>query len=430
MKLHRIIAIVIFFAVLVFAVMNCAKFSKKRNILLITVDTLRPDHLGCYGNTLGITPNIDELAKEGVLFENAYSQAGWTLPSLASILTGAYPKDHGATDFHWGLNKHIPTMAGILKERGYHTHAFVSHIILTPKYGLNRGFEEYDYSVLNYGPPHNTSTAKQLTDLALIDLKNIEEPFLLWIHYFDPHFKYLSHKGWEFLGDSDVNRYDQEIGFTDSNIGRLLDYLKERGLDDNTIIIFTADHGEEFLEHGGRFHYTCYNEVLRIPLIIKSPDLKPGREPIAAEQIDIMPTIFDLAQIEYSPELPGMNLFKKTEPAPPVFIERDRPPGFRQRAVIYDNYKLIRITNTDTTKIPVSSRGTYSVVRNVKEGNYIFNLGVDPRETENVFDQNSIQAEKLMGMLAMHLKGRIVRAEKIQVDENLKKELRSLGYIQ
>ena len=210
------------------ALMSCNLLARKPyNIVFLSVDTVRHDHLGYAGDSRPVSPTIDGLAKEGVVFPNAYSQSGWTLPSMATIFTGRYPKDHGATDFHRRIGTQLPTLASILEKHGYDTRGYVSHIVLKPKYGFHKGFMKYDYAVLDYGNPHNVATSKQLTDLALMSLRDIKEPFFLWVHYFDPHFVYLSHTQWASFGNSDVDRYGQEIAFTDYHIGRLLSDLRQ-----------------------------------------------------------------------------------------------------------------------------------------------------------------------------------------------------------
>ena len=132
---------------------GCAREKRPPNLVLITVDTLRPDHLGYGGSPRATSPHLDRLSQEGVVFDNAHSVSGWTLPSVATIFTGRYPKDHGATDFHWSLDPSLPTLTDILRRNGYDTHGFVSHIMLTPTYGMGDGFAHFDYSVLNVGNP-------------------------------------------------------------------------------------------------------------------------------------------------------------------------------------------------------------------------------------------------------------------------------------
>ncbi|MCI0451431.1 MAG: sulfatase, partial [Candidatus Latescibacteria bacterium] len=244
---RRFVAVLLFLAVFVG---SCTREKKPPNLVLITVDTLRPDRLGYNGNARRVSPAVDRLASEGVVFSNAVSVSGWTLPSVATIFTGRYPKDHGAVDFHWTLDASLPTLPEILRERGYDTYGFVSHIMLTPTYGMGEGFLTFDSSVLNVGHPHEIMTSQDLTEIALRGMRNLKEPYFVWVHYFDPHFAYLEHPQYAF-GPRDVDRYDAEIAYTDYYIDDLLK-VTDRG---NTIVVFTSDHGEEFGEHAGQYHY-------------------------------------------------------------------------------------------------------------------------------------------------------------------------------
>ncbi len=402
---------------------------KRYNVLFICVDTLRPDRLGYNGHSRPTSPAIDKLSGEGMRFPKCYSAAGWTLPSMATMFTGQYPKDHGATDFQWSVAPHVPTLAGMLRREGYDTRAYVSHLILKPEFGLADGFKSYDYSVLNVGHPHKVATSKQLTDLAINDLRTIEKPFFVWVHYFDPHFAYLPHGNWRRFGDSPIDRYDQEIAHTDYHIARLLDELKKRRLYENTIIIFTSDHGEEFSEHNGSYHYTLYEEVLLTPLVIRAPFVEPGVNNAVAEQIDFLPTILGMLDIPAEADLPGRDLLGEQGDPRPIFFERDRPPPWVQRGVIDGHDKLVVIELADSSKIPITSRGTYSKVVNVEPGIYMYDLSNDPGETRNLYAESNPRAKELLALLARQFAGPKQRVHEVEVDEELNKKLRSLGYI-
>jgi arylsulfatase A-like enzyme len=425
---YCVIAVIVAVSAALTSLYGCSS-EQRHSVLFICVDTLRPDRLGYAGNQRDTSPTIDGLAADGVVFENTYSVSGWTLPSMATMFTGRYPRDHGATDFHWAVDAALPTLAGILRREGYDTRAYVSHVILKPQYGLADGFKSYDYSVLNVGHPHDVATAEQLTNKVIGDLSSIEKPFFIWVHYFDPHFAYLPHGPWASFGDTDIDRYDQEIAHTDYQIGRLLDALERRGLDDNTIVIFNSDHGEEFGEHEGKFHYTLYEEVLRTPLVIKAPFLEPQKISAVVEQIDFLPTVLGMLDLEASGEFPGRDVFATTGTAGPVFFERDRPPPWVQRGVIHDNHKLIVIELADTTKVPLTSRGTYSAVTNVHPGIYMYDLASDPGESNNIYSQSNARAQELLGLLAGHFAADRPSVHNVEIDEELKRKLRSLGYI-
>ncbi len=400
------------------------------NVLLICVDTMRHDRAGYAGYEQLTTPALDRLASQGIVFSNAYSQTGWTLPSMATILTGTYPKTHGATDFHLSMDPSVPTLAATLRDRGYDTRAFTSQLLLTHKYGFAAGFRKFDDSVLDMGPTHDTSTGERISDLAIEDLDNLTEPFFMWVHYFDPHYKYLSHAPWDEFGDSDSDRYDQEIAFADRQIGRLLDALDELGLDDRTIVIFTSDHGEEFGEHGGEYHRTTYDEVVRVPLVVRAPFLAPGESDVITDQIDFVPTILSALGMEDAmPGLPGKDFLSADVEPGPVFIETDRPPGWHQRTVVDGGLKLIAIAEADLEAIPFNSRRVLSPTTNVVPGTYLYDLEADPGEQNDLYYDGHPDADRLLALLAGYVAGSSAAPGEVELDDETREQLRALGYI-
>jgi arylsulfatase A-like enzyme len=402
----------------------CSREKRPPNIVLITVDTLRPDRLGYNGHNRPTSPRIDRLAREGVVFTRATSAAGWTLPAVATIFTGRLPSEHGATDFHWSLDASLPTLTSLLRANGYDTYGFVSHVMLTPSYGMSEGFSHFDFSVLNVGDPHEVSTAQQLTELARTGLRSAKEPYFLWVHYFDPHFKYIAHDQFPF-GSQDIDRYDSEIAYTDYYIDELLKTV-DRG---NTVIIFTADHGEEFGEHGSQYHYTLHGEVMRVPLVIKAPGVAPRTDGDPAQQIDFLPTILALAGIEAPAGLPGHDLLAPRDAGLPQFIERDRPPQWQQRGVIVGQNKLIVVENADATDVPPSSLNEEIRVTNVRPGFYRFDLSTDPGEKTNLFSESDSTSLRLLGLVTRHFATPRRHGAPVQVDQELLEKLRSLGYV-
>jgi arylsulfatase A-like enzyme len=348
---------------------------------------------------------------------------------MATILTGAYPKDHLATDFHWAMDPEVPTLAGILRKNGYDTRAYVSHVFLKPIYGFGEGFRSFDYSVLNLGRTHDVSTSKELTDLVIADLPQTKKPFFIWAHYFDPHFAYLTHPGWEYFGTRDIDRYDQEIAYTDFHISRLIDKLKRKGMWKDTIVIFTSDHGEEFGEHGGGYHETLHEEVLRTPLVIAAPFLEPGVDKTVVEQIDFVPTVLKLLKIPAPPDLPGKDIFAQTDEPGPIFLERDRPWPWVLRGVIDGHDKLFVVEVGDSANIPLSSRKSYAPIANVVPGVYMYDLSQDPGEKRNIYSDSNPRAKELLSMLARQFAAPRPKVHRVEVDEELNKKLRSLGYI-
>jgi len=420
--MKRAVVILLFAAVA--AMSGCGRERRPPNIVLITVDTMRPDRLHYGGNPRNTSPCLDRLSTEGVVFTRATSVAGWTLPAMATVLTGRYPSEHGATDFHWSLEASIPTLATMLRDHGYDTYGFVSHVMLTPTYGMGEGFSHFDFSVLNVGDPHEVTTAQQLTELAHTGMRGVKEPYFLWVHYFDPHFKYIDHDQFHF-GDNDIDRYDSEIAFTDYYIDDLLKVV-DHG---NTVIIFTADHGEEFGEHKSVYHYTLHGEVMRVPLIIKGPGIKPRTDDEPAEQTDFVPTILKLAGMEAPAGLPGHDLLAPRDANAPQFIERDRPPQWRQRGVIRGQQKLIVIEDADTTQIPPASRNEEIVVHNVVPGIYLFDTAKDPGEHNNLFTPSDSTSLRLLALVTEHFSKAPAHGPPVKIDQQLLEKLKSLGYI-
>jgi len=402
----------------------CSRQPRQPNLVLITVDTLRPDHLGYAGYARRTSPAIDRLASEGVVFTHATSVAGWTLPSVATIFNGHYPKDHGATDFHWSIDASLPSLALILRSHGYDTYGFVSHIMLTPTYGIGDGFAHFDFSVLNVGHPHEIETSQKLTEIARHGIRGMKEPYFVWVHYFDPHFEYLEHPQYPF-GKTDIDRYDAEIAYTDYYIDDLLKVVDRK----NTIVVFASDHGEEFAEHGGKYHYTLHGEVMRVPLVIKAPGLAHREESAPAEQIDLLPTILKLLAIDPPAGLPGRDLFGPLDPHHSIFLERDRPPQWRQRGIVRGSHKLVVIETADTMLVPATSRNEEVPVTWVKPGMYLYDLARDPGETTNLFSPDDSTSLSLLGLLTTHFATAAARKQPVELDKDLLQKLKSLGYI-
>ncbi len=403
---------------------SCSGEKQPPNLVLITVDTLRPDRLGYHGNSRPTSPAIDRLASEGVVFTNATSVSGWTLPSVATIFTGQYPKDHGAVDFHWTLDASLPTIAGVLRSRGYDTYGFVSHIMLTPTYGMGDGFAHFDFSVLDVGHPHEVMTSQKLIQIARTGMRNLKKPYFVWVHFFDPHFAYLEHPQYPF-GTSDIDRYDGEIAYTDYYVDELLKVVDQK----NTVVVFTSDHGEEFGEHGGKYHYTLHGEVMRVPLVIKAPGLEPRKDDRVVEQVDFLPTILKLVGMEAPPGLPGRDMLAAQADPHPVFFERDRPPQWRQRGVVVGTHKLIVVEDADISLVPESGRSEEIEVTNVHAGMYLYDVARDPGEQTNLFARDDSTSLKLLGALTKHFATASARPQPVQVDEELLEKLRSLGYV-
>lgn len=307
------------------------------SVIFIMVDTLRADHLSCYGYTANRTPVIDTLAEDGTRFAHAYSQASWTRPSVATMLTSLYPSSHKAVHKSDVLPDAVVTLPEVLQGAGYRTAGFANNINVAPLFNFQQGFDEYYFlepafffgatesaaqltlynqlrlirerylsqvkHVENYYQPGDVVTDRGLAWIA----ENGDQPFFLFLHYMDPHDPYFTHpfngEGLARVANPNPDpalaakyraAYDGEITYLDQQLGRLFSGLKARGLYDKTLILLTADHGEEFCEHGGWWHgLTLYDEQIAVPLIIKAP--QGGPRDIVNEtmvsSIDIAPTV-------------------------------------------------------------------------------------------------------------------------------------------
>jgi len=382
----------------------CGRQPEQLNLVIIGVDTLRRDHLGCYGYERRTSPNIDHLAQQGVLFEDVVSQAPWTLPSFASIFTSLYPSQHGggfmvpgAGSFGRRMGSDFPTLAIVLLKHGYSTGAIINAPALAPEFGVDRGFEYYLTT-----PRWEKRDAEGTTEDALrwID-QHGSEPFFLFVHYFDPHEPYEPPAPYDTLFDpgyqgrigSSFNRdrycrletwlantedpevsaawnhirslYDGEIAFTDKAIADLLDGLEKRGLRDKTLIVFISDHGEEFYDHGGFEHgHTLYEELIKVPLIMSLPGRLPAGKRIKRQvrSIDVLPTVLDIMGIEPPAHHEGVSLVSLITEGKLDVESRGLLPanfayteamlyGSEKKAVVSYPWKLIYDTATKTMKL-------------------------------------------------------------------------------
>lgn len=358
--------------------------TKRNNIVLISIDSLRADHLTCYGYERPTSPSIDRLAAEGILFERASSHAPWTLPSHVSLLTSLYPRSHQTSALDRSLPEAATTLASELKRAGYRTHAIVSGPFMRTSFGMARGFDGYDEDLAlgGHAASHEAITSDQIHRRLTRFLDQGSRPFFLFLHYWDVHYDYLPPAPYDemfdpgYQGDLSPNGimknqrisremsprdlqhlvalYDGEIRWVDHHIGLLLDELKERGLAENTIIALTADHGDEFFEHGEKGHsHSLYEELLHVPLILRVPGESPRRVHDRVQLIDVMPTLLELAGAPDPGRLQGRSLVPllRGQPLPPVatYSETTRATklkttraGWSSAQAIYrDQYKLI-----------------------------------------------------------------------------------------
>lgn len=393
------------------------------NVILVTLDTTRADHLGCYGAAEALTPQLDRLASEGVLFERVYTTAPLTLPAHASMFTGLYPPEHGLrTNGKHRLSDDVPTLAEAFLSRGYETGAFVASFVVHSKFGLNRGFQTYDDDLTGTIPTdealHRSRDGDVVMDRALAWLKGrSQRPFFCWIHLYDPHAPYLDHR--DRFGDRFVEHpYDAEIAFVDEQIGRLLQHLRDRKLEQNTLVMVIGDHGEGLEQHQERRHgQMLYNSTLHVPWIVRRPGKVPERQKITTpvSVADVYPTLIEAAKLKGASRISGRSQWaavggKEAEPRP-LYSETNEPlleSGWSSlRSLISANWKYIR-----TPKVE------------------LYDLAQDPAETRNLANQESEQVQSLERQLA-DLEAGLQSREggTLQLSSVDIKKLSGLGYI-
>ncbi|MBW2272156.1 MAG: sulfatase [Deltaproteobacteria bacterium] len=402
--------------------------SAPRNLLLITVDTLRSDHLGAWGYGRGTSPAIDALAAGGVVFEDAYSHTSWTLPSLATLMTSLYTSSHGAWDFKSKLPESVTTLAEILTGRGYRSGAVVTHVFAGRKYGMHQGFVEFDEDLVVDGiRAHVQITSPRVTAKGLEWIRRRageEQPWFLWLHYFDPHGEYMEHPGISAAFGREEKRdlYDGEIAFTDRAIGSLLRGLEELGRAGDTVVVLTADHGEEFAEHGRTRHgKTLYEEVIRVPLIVRAPGLAPGRVQGAVPSVDLLPTLLELMDLPAPAGIEGASLVAAMEGAP---LEA-RPVLGELRAMAFKDADSYR-------------RGRWKVIREGwRQRDHLYDLETDPAEQVDLAAEHPDRLERMlreMDALRGAARGAASASPKPEQDLNLTPDelegLRQLGYLE
>jgi arylsulfatase A-like enzyme/Tfp pilus assembly protein PilF len=400
---------------------GCSAALKKTgdiNAILITVDTLRADHLACYGYRGVSTPSVDRLAADGVLFRQDISQVPLTLPSHCSLLTGLPP---AATRVHdqagFTLPPDIPTLSTILKGAGLATAAFVGSSVLNADTGLARGFDVYSDLSSSSGASAAGEEQERPGDQVMGEaLRWIETPgrgrFFIWIHLFDPHAPYAPPE--PYRTQYAAVPYDGEIAFVDSVVGRLVAALQSRGSYDKTLIVFTADHGEGLGEHAEQTHgFFLYDSTLRVPLIMKFPGSQfKGR--VIAEQvrgIDVAPTILHALSVGIPSGMQGVEL----EGLAAGRARASAPPALSETYFPYYHFGWSPLTSIRT--------GQYKFVRAPRPE--LYDLGSDPQERQNIAEANRVAAGQLAAQLGNP--GSPPKPGNVSSDKLAK--LKTLGYL-
>jgi arylsulfatase A-like enzyme/Tfp pilus assembly protein PilF len=397
------------------------------NVILVTIDTLRADHLGCYGDTGAETPNIDRIAAEGTRFTYTYAQVPFTLPSHASLFTSTYPMWNGVRDSAGPpLAAEQVTLAEVFKQNRYATGAFTAAFVVDGFFGLNQGFDTY-YD--NFPPRDASMTAgeeaglqRRADEVLAVALewlkKNSQGPFFTWIHFYDPHHPYdppepFRSRHWDRL-------YDGEIAYVDMAMGKLIRFLEAQGLREKTVLVVTSDHGEALGDHGETYHgYYVYDSTLRVPLIFSLPKtrnhVKEVNLPVSL--LDVAPTILQIVGIPRPPQMQGRGLLAsilgKLQTPVPIY-------GESLFANLHFGWGTLQCLHLGRYKLILSKRSE------------LFDLENDPRERYNLFAENRAMAsecKRRLDEIVTAFTRKQPQKDPPKLSEEALNKLRALGYI-
>ncbi len=399
------------------------------NIVLITVDTVRADRMGFLGSTRGLTPQMDALARAGIVFERAYSQAPLTTVSHATILSGTFPTYHGVEDFGMHYPADVPHLAEILRGRGYHTAAFVGALILDPYNGMapgfERGFETYEagFTARRRGQTRYESFERRAEDVvgrALAWMKSRPNgPFFVWVHVFDPHKPYDPPAPYARRYTSAP--YDGEIAYTDAALGKLFAELRGQQLFDGALIVLAGDHGEGLGDHGERTHgIFLYDATIHVPLLVKLPQgvSAGGRVRLRAQLVDIAPTILEVAGVPKPAVMQGLSLLRLVGKNPP----RELPPAYSETQYPLRAFGWSALAALRTDK--------YLYVRAPRRE--LYDTAADPKAARNLASSNAAVAEQLtrqMENFQARSKRTTAAVGAPPLDPRAAETLSSLGYV-
>ncbi|MEN8180927.1 MAG: sulfatase [Myxococcota bacterium] len=420
-----------------------------RNVILISVDTLRADHLGCYGYDRPTSPYIDAMAREGLLFEDASSTSPWTLPAHASLLVGRYPAHHGVRAIGRVLPPDLPTLASLLRVQGFTTGAVVNLLALQQTHRLLSGFESTE---LIGSDQSAAGAAERVTQAAMDWLEaHREGRSFLFVHYYDVHSDYRSlpeherlftRRTSDFQGSTrqiiaitvqgkvpaDAEDlpllYDAGIRQIDRELGRLFGWLEERGWLEDTLVVFTSDHGEEFFDHGpdprgetsGVSHgHSLFQELVRVPLILRGPSIPRQvrvTEPVSL--VDVVPTVLGSLGLAAPSELDGVDLR-------PLFESR---PFGGERYLYFETSRSLRTPNLEGVR-----RGRYKLVTDLAAGEHrLYDLSRDPGESADLSDELPEVVRQLLADLE-HARAERLEAEERELSDPERERLKALGYL-
>ncbi|MEK6935026.1 MAG: sulfatase [Nanoarchaeota archaeon] len=439
---------------------------ERPNIIIITMDALRADHLGVYGYPYNTSPNIDNFAKDATIFKNAYSQAPWTIPSIATIFTSLYPSVHGITllrennlnYFYLGvISEKIKLIYEVLRSHGYKTVFISGNILLvmySKRYIPQHSFDDVlispEYNDLSDASEYYTWNSSNMTEAAINHLNTIKDkPFFLILWYMDPHAPYAPSEEFDIFNHSNIpelNRYDGEILSTDTSIGTFLTYLKENDLYNNSLIIFTSDHGEQFKDYDDYIgHSSTVREVeTHVPFILKLPKNskyklnKIEEKPVGL--IDIYPTILDLLEIKYPEYIQGRSIFEIindnntnylfSEVKNKKELEKGKYNYVEEYLILDNELNSLIVSRSASLGTAESDFGTFSNIT-------IIDLRIKGNQQDNITNSQE-EFDLLYLQLAYYLiKNRdlynnlsvFVKDKHEQIDPDTLEKIKSLGYL-
>lgn len=424
-----------------FAIQTPLELGKgRRNVVVISMDTTRADHIGAYGYPLDITPNVDALAARGVRFANAYAPMPQTLPSHTSLFTGMWPRQHGTLENVFSVEPAVVTMAEVFRDLGYRTGAVIGALALHNASGIDAGFEFWDQPggdwIMDVGHPPE-QPADVVTDKALgwADGLSADEPYLLFAHYYDPHgpfeapakhlkavpvepvLEFVKQKklGNELAGlpkkltnqllTQVWHGYAAELRFTDAQIGRLLAGLAERGLMDDTIVVLVGDHGEGLYEHGQKAHgVAVWEEMHRIPMIFAHPD-GTAAGTVVEQRVslrDVLPSLASMAtdtaqersdDLNRALDLWDLVVSGDGVPDRPIFLER---PHYSKERADWRGGKKSSLVHGEHLAV---LDGSHKLIREADGTIRLFDLATDPAEQVDLARREPVVLRKLDGLL-------------------------------
>jgi len=435
---------------------TCLQAGQPYNVIVIGIDTLRADRIPASGKTAkgrNLMPNLNALAAEGTIFENAISQSIWTTPAFSSIFTGKYPHQHGAISYPRPLLRDKETtLAEIMREAGYLTAAVISNYYVGSKCGLDQGYVYYNENNMS-NPKSITSQAVTDDTIAFLE-KHGDKRFFLFAHYFDPHSIYMDHQEFNYadkyagllkkfspamntpnrfraiLGPVDIDYitdlYDEEVAYTDKHVGRLIDYINKHNLKQNTMLVVVSDHGEEFMEHGLIGHLgSIRRQVIHVPMFIVLPEIEHKTNTVSqiVETRNIFPSILDFIKLPYDIEDSAFSLIPLTQTGKETDSYEKLNYAFTVHDGSYDTMKMSSLW-TDQWRL---------MVHHDSQKEFLFDVQKDLHENKNLIDEKPEILAELRRILYEWLRKMEVSDEQIFPHSNpTQKEiqrLKSLGYL-